>query len=400
MTQLCLVPVDDHKIGASLPRAPVLGWQALIPGREPDTPSVDALSNAQFTTSGRAALYHSLLALDLPPGTSVLVPTYHCPTMVAPVLRAGLVPTFYGIGEDGLPIHETLSHNAGAMVVAHFFGIARSLSAERAWCDQHRVALIEDCAHSLFGMAGDRPIGTWGDISTASLSKFLPIPEGGVIASGRRQLKPLALGRQTARAQVKGAFDVIEVSARFRHLRGITTLMSPVFAFRQRRRIAEASAATVPTAASMFAACDMDRVELQQLWVSRQIARWLPRGRIVSRRRENFQIYRRHFEGIEGGKALFPLLSESAVPYVFPLWLDNADAIYAELRRLEAPVFRWDRIWPGTPAILGDHGRLWSGHVLQLLCHQDLSSRDIEAVARTILMLLSSTKKMSQGQGR
>ena len=48
------------------------------------------------------------------------------------------------------------------------------------------------------------------------------------------------------------------------------------------------------------------------------------------------------------------------------------------------PVFRWDRIWPGTPGSRHDEGPRWSQHVLQLLCHQDLSAADIRQVARQV----------------
>jgi hypothetical protein len=48
------------------------------------------------------------------------------------------------------------------------------------------------------------------------------------------------------------------------------------------------------------------------------------------------------------------------------------------MRAQGLPVFRWDRIWPGTPADPHDSGPRWSRQVLQLLCHQDLTAADIE----------------------
>jgi hypothetical protein len=78
------------------------------------------------------------------------------------------------------------------------------------------------------------------------------------------------------------------------------------------------------------------------------------------------------------------------VPYVFPLWVDDADRVYQALRGLGAPVFRWDRIWPGTPHLPGDVGPLWSRHVLQLLCHQDLDARDVARVVSAVRNLLNS----------
>ena len=39
-----------------------------------------------------------------------------------------------------------------------------------------------DDPHTLFGQAGERPVGAWGDCATASLTKFLPTSELGLLA--------------------------------------------------------------------------------------------------------------------------------------------------------------------------------------------------------------------------
>ena len=54
------------------------------------------------------------------------------------------------------------------------------------------------------------------------------------------------------------------------------------------------------------------------------------------------------------------------------------------------PVFRWDRLWPGVPALAGDQGRLWSHHVLQLACHQDLSDAHLDRLVAALLRLFKS----------
>ena len=127
--------------------------------------------------------------------------------------------------------------------------------------------------------------------------------------------------------------------------------------------------------------CDMGRIHQQPLWVSMGIVRALPRDRIVSHRRANFLRYLGHFQDVDSARPLVAHLPPDAVPYVFPLWVDDADRVYGSLRRAGAPVFRWDHIWPGTPRLPGDHGLLWSRHVLQMLCHQDLSFDDIDRVS-------------------
>ena len=75
-------------------------------------------------------------------------------------------------------------------------------------------------------------------------------------------------------------------------------------------------------------------------------------------------------------------------PYVFPLYVDDPAASYQRLRSAGIPIFRWDEIWPGTPAIEGDYGLDWSTHVFQLGCHQDLSPEDIDAMADTVRTII------------
>ncbi|MBK8750840.1 MAG: hypothetical protein IPL99_03960 [Candidatus Competibacteraceae bacterium] len=75
---------------------PVLGWASFTGSRSTALPSVQELPQVALTTSGRAAIFQALSLLNLPAGSKVLVPTYHCPTMVAPVLLAGLQPIFCG----------------------------------------------------------------------------------------------------------------------------------------------------------------------------------------------------------------------------------------------------------------------------------------------------------------
>jgi dTDP-4-amino-4,6-dideoxygalactose transaminase len=132
----------------------------------------------------------------------------------------------------------------------------------------------------------------------------------------------------------------------------------------------------------------MARISQAPLWVSRVLNRFLPRGRIATRRRDNFVLYQQLLSGMQGARPLFDEPLDAVAPYVFPLWVDDADRVYASLRELGMPVFRWDRIWPRVPVLSNDVGPLWSHHVLQLLCHQDLSPADIGRTSRAVLALV------------
>jgi perosamine synthetase len=389
-----LLPTADRPV----PRGPVFDWSSFHVVDAPGIRSVEQLPNRLFTTSGRAAIYQALLQLHIADQSVVLIPTYHCPTMVAPVILAGLQPAYYGVRADGLPdltsIGEELASKAKAIIVPHYFGLAQPLVEVRAWCDQRGIALIEDCAHCFFGEAGARPVGAWGDFATASLSKFLPVPEAGLLASAHRQIEVPTLAEAGAKAQIKGVVDVLEYSARYGRLFGLNGALKLLFKLKNARH-AEHGAASDPTSASVVTAqtmlrdCDMGRIAHRPLAASMALKKLLPRGRIIANRQRNFALYAQHLQNLQGARPLRPLPTEPVAPYVFPLWVEDADSVYHALRTHEFPVFRWDRIWPGTPALAGDVGPEWSRHVLQLLCHQDLSEADVMRTIKAVHVLLA-----------
>lgn len=398
-------PIDENSKTVNincqpLPRGPVLGWSTFERIETQNIDSIEHLAHAIFTTSGRAAIYQALLQLQLPTSSTVLIPTYHCPTMVAPVLLANLNVAYFGLHADGLPnlatIDAATASKAGAMLVSHYFGFPKSLAEVRQWCDERGIALIEDCAHCYFGNAGGRPVGAWGDYATASLSKFFPVPEGGLLVAAHPITNKLQLTPQSLKAQIKGWIDVFELAAKFKRLAGLNSALGWLFWLKNARGIAQATevqaTSTSPppvTVADMMHSCDMARIAQAPLNATNVLKRLLPRGRIILRRQQNFAAYAKHFSQVKGAKPLFPLPAKTAAPYVFPLWVDDAERVYREIRALGLPVFRWDRIWPGTPKLNDDVGPLWSQHVLQLLCHQDLGEADIERTALEIINLLT-----------
>lgn len=378
-----------------LPRGPILDWSSFKIVDAPGISSVENLPSVVFTTSGRAAIYQALLQLQLAPASTVLVPSYHCPTMVAPVLLAKLNVAYFGLRPDGLPnlasIDAATASQTKAMLVSHYFGLANSLAEVRRWCDAHSIALIEDCAHCYFGQAGERPVGAWGDYAAASLSKFLPVPEGGLLASARHPIQQLQLAPQSFRAQLKGWVDIFELASKFKRLAGLNSALALLFRLKNYRTHPPAAAegefdSTTP---GMIQSCDMARIAQAPLWATLALNTMLPRGRIIARRQQNFARYAARFAQVKGARPLLPLQSKAVAPYAYPLWVDDAERVYHALRALELPVFRWDRIWPGTPQLDGDVGPLWSQHVLQLLCHQDLGEADIDRTAQAILNLLA-----------
>ncbi len=373
------------------PRSPVLAPDAWLGRRAAECPAVDDLPHVAWHSSGRAALKRavSLQMAQTARSRTVLVPSYHCPTMAAAVVAAGATPRFYAIGPHGEPLLDQLSDeeasSALAIIVPQYFGFGRGLGAERQWCNTRGVALIEDCAHTFFGQAGSRPVGAWGDFAIASLTKFFPVDEAGLLASSTQRLdgqEHLAPGPGSLRTAAK----LMLASARAGRLPVLGPALRALEGWRARGQGAAppqglASPSMEPEAEerAALASCDMGRVNQRPSRLAQAICSSVSRHHIVRSRRRNWEQLAAGLRDLPGCRALLPGAAPEA-PYVFALWADEPDELYGRLRAAGAPVFRWDTRWPGVPALDGDHGAAWSHHVIQFLCHQSLTAADIAEV--------------------
>jgi len=378
----------------SYPRLPVLGWSAFAGERAAPTHGVLSNPHRRYTTSGRAAIALALRVLGIRPGNKVLVPTYHCPTMIAPVVRAGAQPMFYPITATGGIDLEWLQRadlvGARAMLAAHYFGIPQPMSEVRAFCDSYRIALIEDCAHAFFGLSDGAAVGSWGDIAIASLTKFFPVPEGGLIVSATYPLEALDLAARHWRDEFKAAADIIELGVVHRRFPGLNTILGSVFRMKNWLRGRDASFEVAANGGSENAApvLDLSLTSLRPAVAARWVTGCVRQSRIIANRRRNYAALASRLSRIDGAHALVPELPRDATPYVFPLYVNDPAPSYQRLRSAGIPLFRWDEVWPGTPVLDGDVGLDWAQRVFQIGCHQDLSLHDIESMATTVRALI------------
>jgi hypothetical protein len=303
---------------------------------------------------------------------------------------------FYAIAADGTPLlpEGPMPEEPRAMIVSHYFGLPRSLAAVRAWCNARDVFMIEDCAHALWGQAGDRPVGQWGDLATASLTKFMPVPEAGLLASNRQLLPCAELPAQGLSAEIKGLVDLIDRAHASGRLPWLGKLLN---AARKVRRVARS--AGQPTApqrhevdeSAALLACDMSRVDLEPLRIAQWIVPRISRRGIVELRQSNYERIREGLAGLAGTRPLHPGPAPStSAPYAFALWVDDAERVYHALRAKGIPVYRWDRTWPGTPELADDHAPGWRRHVVQFLCHQSLHNDDLDVIVNTTRNVVSA----------
>lgn len=385
----------------ALPRAPVVSRQSPRDWWEGPRPAgVLTLPHLRSTSSGRAALWHAIRlaretreALSPEAALGVLVPTYHPRTLIAPVVAQGLRPDFYPLMADGLPDVAALDAHARldtfALVLPHFFGAGRSFAAVRKWCTTRGIVLIEDCAHALLGPAGERPVGHWGDYAIASLSKFSPVPEAGLLGSAAHALPPLALAAAPVRQQLKVLKDLWDYQRLAREaeedLAGLWRQASAGVV-----RLPPIDPDPVATLPEALAEGRLEAVQQEAPWLGRLVSREAGSATAAARRRAHFQTHAQHLGGHPALRCPVPPPGETAAPYVYPVWWPDAASAttaYRALRGAGAAVFRWDRPWPGMPNLEGDLGSRWADEVLQLPCHPSLTTDQVRRTAETVVAL-------------
>jgi dTDP-4-amino-4,6-dideoxygalactose transaminase len=142
-----------------------------------------------LTTSCTDALEMSGLLLNLAPGDEVIMPSFTFVSTANAYALRGAKPVFVDIRSDTYNIDERLIEAAitpktKAIVVVHYAGIACEMDAIMAIAERHGLPVIEDNAHGLFGRYRDRPLGSFGAMSTLSFheTKNLSCGEGGALS--------------------------------------------------------------------------------------------------------------------------------------------------------------------------------------------------------------------------
>jgi dTDP-4-amino-4,6-dideoxygalactose transaminase len=379
-----------------IPKQPVFEPRELR-SRKADLPSLLDLPNRIFTRSGRSALVLALDNCGVRPGDSVLVPSYHCPTMIAPVEHLGATPIFYPITGEGAPDIAAISpaqiDKSRAMLVAHLFGIPLDLREIRAFCTEHKIALIEDCAHCFFGSKQGIGVGQSGDFAIGSLPKFFPVIEGGLLVSRHRANEvPLRPSRGLF-AEARAAWDVIDMSALHGHLGLLLRRLSEAKSRLRYRPPVDLEAgagteATAPAATRERHLADDLLLPQHSTFVEAQIVQHYDLATCVNRRRRNFAALLAAMRSAPGVGLPITPPEDGAAPYVLPILVNNADAVFSQMRVRELPVFRWDRIWPNVPDVQNDIAMAWSRSLIQIACHQSLSERDVAEIIDTVQLIV------------
>lgn len=354
-------------------------------GSDTRMPSVLDAGSARFVTSGRVAIALALREMGAGPGDTVLVPAFHSPSMIPPVLWRGATPVFYRVGPDGAAdLEDIAAKAAGARVlmVTHFFGFHQDLAALRALCDRLGLGMLEDCAHAFIGEHKGRPLGAWGDYAVASSMKFFPIYEGGVLVSGRHSLDAVSLHSAGMAFEAKIALNSLERGFDYGRLPAVRAALWLPMALKKglwRLRARKPAPPLAPSSSDSSFDFDPRWVDKRSSLFARGMLRLVSPGRIAALRRANWLRLDRALRGLPGVQPLFDTLPEGVCPWVYPLLAEDAPRLAARLSAAGVPVVGFGRpLWQGVDASVCPNAARLSASVLSLPCHQELREHELD----------------------
>lgn len=138
-------------------------------------------------SNGTVSLDMALRALDLPRGDEVICPAFTFIATANSILYQDLRPKFADVDPstfnlDPESLAEAITPNTRAVVGVHLYGQPFDVKAVRQICEDHNLALIEDCAQAHGAEYDGQKVGSFG-IGCFSFypTKNMTTGEGGMI---------------------------------------------------------------------------------------------------------------------------------------------------------------------------------------------------------------------------
>ena len=345
----------------------------------------------------RNAIYHGLSALQISAGDSVLVPAYHCETAVEPIVRYGARVKFYGVRRDGIvdldDIRSRITKDTRAILAIHYFGILQPMLELRRLCDEHKIYLIEDCAHVLTDSPGDSTLGTIGDISVFDWRKFLPVDDGGQLVINNPELRvDVSWDRPTFSFRLRVAKDVLDRLIDDSGSRALKTLS--VLAYLPHKVIRRVLRGTKQDTRDIGAAkytskFDMSVIGLGMTAPARRVCRKTDLTDVVRRRRRNHTDLRQRLLSRFGIESPFPDPPEGVCSWAYPVLFAGRKNIHQALRSMGIPAFTWGGvIHPSLPRGEFPDAELLYENLVLLPIHQDIGESDMDSMMDSIARAL------------
>jgi dTDP-4-amino-4,6-dideoxygalactose transaminase len=169
-------------------------WYAEIPAFEKELREYLKVPYVKAHSSGTCSLMSMFFALDLPPGSEILAPSYTAWATTAPLHLFGYVPAFVDINPRTMTFDldsakKRLNSRTKGVLPMHSFGNPCDMDQICDFAKARGPIVLEDAAQAQGASLQGKPVGTWGAMGMFShqSSKILPAIEGGTGVYHKRE---------------------------------------------------------------------------------------------------------------------------------------------------------------------------------------------------------------------
>jgi len=356
-----------------------------------------------FYSNARSALANALILSNVNKDCAVLLPAYHCGSMIEPAMWLKANILLYKVNKDLTPNLNDIEYqiinskkNVSAMLLPHYFGFLQDASYWRKFCEQHNIILIEDCAHAFFGLFNDNSfVGTKGHFAIASVRKFFCTPDGGILISQNLKKNALPFQKQSFMAQIRSLLLLLQYSTHYKRLNISSFLFSSI-----KKTPPPHLLAITPNSDIIPAKIPTEHNHSQWKWFNPALSNlkgsffshWLMKHsnlkQIISCRKKNYLTILNGIKNIQHLKPLFKTLPTNTIPYMFPVLLTSGEKDFDKLKRKGLPIWRWEELAKSNCTI----SQHYQFHLLHLPCHQELKSHEISWMLNLLRQSLGEKK--------
>ncbi|MGB0911180.1 MAG: DegT/DnrJ/EryC1/StrS family aminotransferase [Nitrospirales bacterium] len=352
----------------------------------------------------RNALFHGLSVLGLNSSDKVLVPAFHCGTVVEPVIQFGAEVVFYNIHRNGTVDFDDLARKVDsqtkAIIAIHYFGAIQPISQLRSFCQQHSLFLIEDCAHILLGDIEGEPVGSFGDISIFSWRKFFPIYDGGLLVQNKissqtninwEKLDCWFQLKIAKNLLEKAVFDLVRPR---RNLFSHQTSMSKKYECSINQEEKVDNTPIRPTQAVDF---DFSQVNWPMSRWSKAILNRIDIFSIVQKRKANSLFLFDAINSIANIQPWVTIEAQTVCSWAFPVVASTRKDIHVKLREKGIEAFSWDGVIHPTLSLeeFPDAKFLYE-HLILLPNQQSLTQQDMNLIIQSLKEILQCQPSREQ----
>jgi dTDP-4-amino-4,6-dideoxygalactose transaminase len=381
-TLLKLSSFDPSPFGFPRPKVPLLPKRTVNSG-DNTPPMKNSFRTAKYGfrsfARGRYALGAAYRLCGIGPKTSLMVPAYHCLSMLDPAIALGADMLLYPLHPDLSPdidrldaLFSSAAHPVTALLAAHYFGLVQNFAPLRDWCATRDITLIEDCSHVLFTETVQAPrTGICGKYITASPYKFFTCEDGGLLCTSDPHLLDAISTRSTAWIdEVRGIKRLLEEQRR------------PSLANTGSPSVSDRLPLETRLAESVYRQPSRYFIPKQAYQAALRSSRWLIHhasiDNIAAARHKNYMRWLNTVTALPNCQPLYPDWPTDDVPYMFPLLIDHPDPHFFQMKQAGVPIWRWDEIAISDTLPHCAIARRYQLQLLHLPCHQGLDEAQMD----------------------